>query len=113
MRRRPPRATHTDTLFPYTTLFRSAQSGNHVGEVRLEDIRPLVQSHEDRRKLLSTHAPTGDQVFTRGRTTRRPCGLSRRSRSTSHWLSMTRGSPLAGRRQPACSTIGAARKRVV
>src|SRR3546814_3989318 len=25
MRRRPPRATRTDTLFPYTTLFRSAK----------------------------------------------------------------------------------------
>src|SRR3546814_12717791 len=24
MIRRPPRSTHTDTLFPYTTLFRSA-----------------------------------------------------------------------------------------
>src|SRR3546814_1995475 len=24
MLRRPPRSTHTDTLFPYTTLFRSA-----------------------------------------------------------------------------------------
>src|SRR3546814_5510337 len=26
MRRRPPRATRTDTLFPYTTLFRSSGS---------------------------------------------------------------------------------------
>src|SRR3546814_21126061 len=26
MRRRPPRSTRTDTLFPYTTLFRSALS---------------------------------------------------------------------------------------
>src|SRR3546814_16584724 len=26
MRRRPPRSTRTDTLFPYTTLFRSEQS---------------------------------------------------------------------------------------
>src|SRR3546814_13225775 len=26
MRRRPPRSTRTDTLFPYTTLFRSAPS---------------------------------------------------------------------------------------
>src|SRR3546814_15148885 len=26
MRRRPPRSTRTDTLFPYTTLFRSAYS---------------------------------------------------------------------------------------
>src|SRR3546814_3093088 len=28
MRRRPPRSTRTDTLFPYTTLFRSA--GRHA-----------------------------------------------------------------------------------
>src|SRR3546814_14239956 len=28
MRRRPPRSTRTDTLFPYTTLFRS-----HLGQV--------------------------------------------------------------------------------
>src|SRR3546814_24763 len=27
MRRRPPRSTRTDTLFPYTTLFRSARRG--------------------------------------------------------------------------------------
>src|SRR3546814_7405120 len=27
MIRRPPRSTRTDTLFPYTTLFRSIQSG--------------------------------------------------------------------------------------
>src|SRR3546814_15049288 len=26
--RRPPRSTRTDTLFPYTTLFRSASSAN-------------------------------------------------------------------------------------
>src|SRR3546814_10719231 len=28
MRRRPPRSTRTDTLFPYTTLFRSAGHRN-------------------------------------------------------------------------------------
>src|SRR3546814_2279800 len=28
MIRRPPRSTRTDTLFPYTTLFRSRQLGN-------------------------------------------------------------------------------------
>src|SRR3546814_6979612 len=27
MKRRPPRSTRTDTLFPYTTLFRSRDSG--------------------------------------------------------------------------------------
>src|SRR3546814_3484718 len=29
MIRRPPRSTRTDTLFPYTTLFRSAQDRQH------------------------------------------------------------------------------------
>src|SRR3546814_2277057 len=28
MIRRPPRSTRTDTLFPYTTLFRSCRGGN-------------------------------------------------------------------------------------
>src|SRR3546814_13992673 len=31
MRRRPPRSTRTDTLFPYTTLFRSRYVGEPVG----------------------------------------------------------------------------------
>src|SRR3546814_17731475 len=41
MIRRPPRSTRTDTLFPYTTLFRSGDPGlaaarwPHVGEFRL------------------------------------------------------------------------------
>src|SRR3546814_9476581 len=35
MIRRPPRSTRTDTLFPYTTLFRSLLAGDH--HVRLED----------------------------------------------------------------------------
>src|SRR3546814_1507375 len=30
MIRRPPRSTRTDTLFPYTTLFRSRKFGNDV-----------------------------------------------------------------------------------
>src|SRR3546814_7216629 len=32
MIRRPPRSTRTDTLFPYTTLFRSARQGDRHGE---------------------------------------------------------------------------------
>src|SRR3546814_6205839 len=30
MIRRPPRSTRTDTLFPYTTLFRSDAEGQHL-----------------------------------------------------------------------------------
>src|SRR3546814_19807454 len=32
MIRRPPRSTRTDTLFPYTTLFRSLADAAHAGE---------------------------------------------------------------------------------
>src|SRR3546814_9092734 len=32
MIRRPPRSTRTDTLFPYTTLFRSTKAFWHSGE---------------------------------------------------------------------------------
>src|SRR3546814_15743308 len=32
MIRRPPRSTRTDTLFPYTTLFRSRIRGNDVSD---------------------------------------------------------------------------------
>src|SRR3546814_1737419 len=39
MIRRPPRSTHTDTLFPYTTLFRSHQDADerHAPAVRLHN----------------------------------------------------------------------------
>src|SRR3546814_19770691 len=40
MIRRPPRSTHTDTLFPYTTLFRSDLEGRPVSEV-LKEARAL------------------------------------------------------------------------
>src|SRR3546814_11199210 len=36
MIRRPPRSTRTDTLFPYTTLFRSACKPAHLAAMRRE-----------------------------------------------------------------------------
>src|SRR3546814_2409442 len=35
MIRRPPRSTRTDTLFPYTTLFRSGRAEQHSAQARL------------------------------------------------------------------------------
>src|SRR3546814_13168697 len=48
MRRPPPRSTRTDTLFPYTTLFRSATEP-HVGIDRVEQrhIDPFEPALED------------------------------------------------------------------
>src|SRR3546814_14848339 len=46
MIRRPPRSTRTDTLFPYTTLFRSlALLAVHVGEHRRVGQVDLVGGH--------------------------------------------------------------------
>src|SRR3546814_938321 len=39
MIRRPPRSTRTDTLFPYTTLFRSRELKDYVEDVREEVLR--------------------------------------------------------------------------
>src|SRR3546814_6881132 len=36
MIRRPPRSTRTDTLFPYTTLFRSKSSRKHGSQLQLQ-----------------------------------------------------------------------------
>src|SRR3546814_1159501 len=47
MIRRPPRSKRTDTLFPYTTLFRSLRQ-NPVGKVRCD-----VVARDPRRGLLS------------------------------------------------------------
>src|SRR3546814_5412080 len=43
MIRRPPRSTRTDTLFPYTTLFRSRQS---VGAQQLLVVDRQLQGYE-------------------------------------------------------------------
>src|SRR3546814_16497448 len=38
MIRRPPRSTRTDTLFPYTTLFRSDPEGEEQAKLVLENV---------------------------------------------------------------------------
>ncbi|EAT10555.1 relaxase domain-containing protein [Sphingobium sp. 10 DY56-G10] len=48
---------------------------SHVGEVRFQDLRPLIEAHEERRKLLATRGQTGDEILTRGRTSRRTVRL--------------------------------------
>src|SRR3546814_3414353 len=42
MIRRPPRSTRTDTLFPYTTLFRSRRHGGRRGQARRDGPVPPV-----------------------------------------------------------------------
>src|SRR3546814_3945626 len=42
MIRRPPRSTRTDTLFPYTTLFRSQHARIVAGEGPTSAVRPVL-----------------------------------------------------------------------
>src|SRR3546814_5862563 len=46
MRRRPPRSTRTDTLFPYTTLFRSVHRAHSLHNAR-------TRSHPQKQKAAS------------------------------------------------------------
>src|SRR3546814_6723624 len=71
MIRRPPRSTRTDTLFPYTTLFRSERRRHfHRRLVRLQRHQPLVlvdrvtdrNQHLDHRHVVVT-ADVGDSCF--------------------------------------------------
>src|SRR3546814_14719897 len=68
MIRRPPRSTRTDTLFPYTTLFRSvagagagavAQAGGAAGRRRQAGRRQPREVQPDRPK---THCDCGIEV---------------------------------------------------
>src|SRR3546814_10278382 len=63
MIRRPPRSTRTDTLFPYTTLFRS----HHLDRsgTRSRGRRALDRPGEDRRRLRPDRG--GDPLVRHGR----------------------------------------------
>src|SRR3546814_9236352 len=76
MIRRPPRSTRTDTLFPYTTLFRSlailaafsALVGVHLDPVSIDDGRALLalaDATAERKRLLEGQPMRGDRKSTR------------------------------------------------
>src|SRR3546814_13446889 len=48
MIRRPPRSTRTDTLFPYTTLFRSVRQ---FGGIRVPDVHDARRHHDGLRRI--------------------------------------------------------------
>src|SRR3546814_1110550 len=64
MIRRPPRSTRTDTLFPYTTLFRSPSPVNARDYMALtyDDCAELIETikSEGRQRTPATVRPTND-----------------------------------------------------
>src|SRR3546814_18816618 len=60
MIRRPPRSTRTDTLFPYTTLFRSAQGKAEPGDVAAAaGARDCQRARPGRRLCRGLHRRAG------------------------------------------------------
>src|SRR3546814_12439726 len=57
MRRRPPRSTRTDTLFPYTTLFRSPTAPEQTRRIEAMDLQRLY------RRTVRAMPPKTRRVF--------------------------------------------------
>src|SRR3546814_2349989 len=61
MIRRPPISTRTDTLFPYTTLFRSDRQLDPIGLAMIQEAKLLTDStvHHRLNGVVETHPFTG------------------------------------------------------
>src|SRR3546814_2534279 len=97
MIRRPPRSTRTDTLFPYTTLFRSPHPDD-PGERDVADRLHLLQDHRlgldvslDRaRRLLPLHHRLAAVQHHASRRRDRHAGYGRSEEHTSELQSLMR-----------------------
>src|SRR3546814_12218818 len=63
MIRRPPRSTRTDTLFPYTTLFRSSRCSEAIADLDAIGPRRCEQCRRDRNSVSRGHAWADDIFF--------------------------------------------------
>src|SRR3546814_13292124 len=71
MIRRPPRSTRTDTLFPYTTLFRSQRIAGHpvldtaigIAHVQIDRIDQCVRRSEEHTSELQSLMRISYAVF--------------------------------------------------
>src|SRR3546814_8732696 len=97
MIRRPPRSTRTDTLFPYTTLFRSrgdhpARRHGDAPERPRGDLRALAGGEEGREALCGearVFLGSQERIDSR-RKERPPCPVKRSAEHTSELQSLMR-----------------------
>src|SRR3546814_13995421 len=109
MIRRPPRSTRTDTLFPYTALFRSAgdlrSRGNILDD---EDCMATATSEEidilekAKRKLEPDYVPGDDEEY-----------MSERQRDYFRMLLLDWKRSIHNAADPTLQSLQKARKRVV
>src|SRR3546814_12632802 len=96
MIRRPPRSTRTDTLFPYTTLFRSSLVASWC-EATPQRGSPPVVAYSRWATVRWTSSPTAFWL----EAIEYSLGVSGRSASTSAW-----GDQLAGYARPEERRVG-------
>src|SRR3546814_14365600 len=82
MIRRPPRSTRTDTLFPYTTLFRSLLERTQIALIPLDDLGRLDIAQE--------RDPPSPQ----------PCEMRRRAPAAAQIIAADRAIALLGQLRP-------------
>src|SRR3546814_4222283 len=88
MIRRPPRSTRTDTLFPYTTLFRSCRHKNGRPFLLLA-LRNKPKRREPYASRIAVHQSTSDKERCRAAPHHHPCQL-RSEEHTSELQSLMR-----------------------
>src|SRR3546814_15321982 len=69
MRRRPPSSTRTDTLFPYTTLFRAMPSTAQLPMPRLSELVLAFRDIMERVSLYKHHEISREPLSVRERMT--------------------------------------------
>src|SRR3546814_12078044 len=110
MIRRPPRSTRTDTLFPYTTLFRSFFVGVMLAEAPEASLTELVRCGTEsgrvqrvgghRRQCLGTAADLSTPRRAAGRS---PCVYSRSRHYCSCRIECDQGYCRCNRHCPPCT----------
>src|SRR3546814_11212079 len=98
MIRRPPRSTRTDTLLPYTTLFRSLGVGHRVGQRREPLLQQLGLGPAAEQLVARRVDEAGEHEFVLGGRRRLGFG-SHLSSPGSGVIRRQNGKPWAGRRR--------------
>src|SRR3546814_12259868 len=96
MIRRPPRSTRTDTLFPYTTLFRSAGDGRLLGREAQNAKHRAAALVEQRFAATSLQARADLVVARRLRFGRHPPQMRSADRVGDHHTQRAAGVPEQG-----------------
>src|SRR3546814_9854269 len=115
MLRRPPRSTRTDTLFPYTTLFRSPSHALQTlasGQRQRQLPSVVIVA---RRLLLATangsqNSPTGAATYRPSKLT--PTGLRNRRSTAAKLVCRTRYALFVQKGAYALDQMGRSRRRV-